>query len=226
MDRDKRTDLDIHVAKDAEVETYDASLGPDRIGTLVYQLTGGKVAMISTAVEAEYQHHGGAAELIVSARDDITGSGGTVTTRTYTPPTSDVVCSTDTEHIHRSFIGDGGMNDEPFPEAGEDSLATIFKERRLLLNLAFRMLGSSYDAEDVVQETYTRWYALSEEVQRSIKSPMGWLVRVASRICLDQLSSARVRHEQYVGSGCRSLCPIRRGTRSDLLTRAPTRQTR
>ncbi|MEV0186228.1 RNA polymerase sigma factor SigJ [Streptomyces sp. NPDC050625] len=91
------------------------------------------------------------------------------------------------------------MNDEPFPEVGDDSLTTIFSERRVLLNLAFRMLGSSYDAEDVVQETYTRWYALSEDAQRSIKSPMAWLVRVASRICLDQLSSARVRRERYVG---------------------------
>jgi RNA polymerase sigma-70 factor (ECF subfamily) len=198
MDRDKYTDLDIHVAKDAEAETYDASLGPDRMGTLVYQLTGGKVAMISTAVEPEYQHHGVSAELIAGARDDITDSGK-VTTRRYMPPTSDVVRGTDTEHKRRSFFGDGGMNDEPFPEAGEDSLTAIFNERRVLLNLAFRMLGSSYDAEDVVQETYTRWYGLSEEVQRSIKSPMGWLVRVASRICLDQLSSARVRRERYVG---------------------------
>ncbi|GAA3897993.1 hypothetical protein GCM10022207_77900 [Streptomyces lannensis] len=199
MDRDKCTDLDIHGAKDADMETYDASLGADRIGALVYQLTGGKVAMSSTTVESEYQHDDEAAELIVSARDEISGSAGKVTTRAYTPPTSVVVHGSDMEHISRSFFGDGGMNDELFPEADEDSLATIYNERRVLLNLAFRMLGSSYDAEDVVQETYIRWYALSEEVQRSIKSPMGWLVRVASRICLDQLSSARVRRERYVG---------------------------
>lgn len=91
------------------------------------------------------------------------------------------------------------MIDEPLPEAGDESLTTIFSERRVLLNLAFRMLGSSYDAEDVVQETYTRWYALSEEDQHAIRSPMAWMVRVASRICLDQLSSARVRRERYVG---------------------------
>lgn len=91
------------------------------------------------------------------------------------------------------------MTDEPTARADEESLTTIFSERRVLLNLAFRMLGSSYDAEDVVQETYTRWYALSEESQRGIRSPMAWLVRVASRICLDQLSSARVRRERYVG---------------------------
>ncbi|MDX3054309.1 RNA polymerase sigma factor SigJ [Streptomyces sp. NE06-03E] len=88
---------------------------------------------------------------------------------------------------------------DPASGTGEDSLGVIFSERRVLLNLAFRMLGSSYDAEDVVQETYARWYALSEEDQRAIKTPTAWLVRVASRICLDQLSSARVRREQYVG---------------------------
>ena len=72
-------------------------------------------------------------------------------------------------------------------------------ERRALLNLAFRMLGSSYDAEDVVQDTYARWYAMSEAEQQRIRSPLAWLVRVASRICLDQLASARRRRERYVG---------------------------
>jgi RNA polymerase sigma factor (sigma-70 family) len=78
-------------------------------------------------------------------------------------------------------------------------MRAVFDERRTLLNLAFRMLGSSYDAEDVVQETYARWYALPEAEQREIRSPIAWLVRVASRICLDQLASARVRRERYVG---------------------------
>jgi RNA polymerase sigma factor (sigma-70 family) len=72
-------------------------------------------------------------------------------------------------------------------------------ERRRLLNLGYRMLGSVQDAEDVVQETYARWYALSEEEQRVIEVPMAWLTRVASRICLDQLGSARARRERYTG---------------------------
>ncbi|WP_406262287.1 RNA polymerase sigma factor SigJ [Actinacidiphila glaucinigra] len=91
------------------------------------------------------------------------------------------------------------MSDAPLPAAADHSLSALFGERRVLLNLAFRMLGSSYDAEDVVQETYMRWYALSEDDQREIRSPMAWLVRVAGRICLDHLSSARVRRERYVG---------------------------
>ncbi|WP_232319926.1 RNA polymerase sigma factor SigJ [Herbidospora daliensis] len=72
-------------------------------------------------------------------------------------------------------------------------------ERRHLLNLSYRLLGSLADAEDVVQETYARWYALPPDRQRAIASPGAWLTTVASRICLDLLGSARVRRERYVG---------------------------
>ncbi|WP_043673163.1 RNA polymerase sigma factor SigJ [Streptomyces xylophagus] len=82
-------------------------------------------------------------------------------------------------------------------------------ERRRLLNLGYRMLGSVQDAEDVVQETYARWYALSEEAQRAIDVPMAWLTRVASRICLDQLGSARARRERYTGEWLPE--PVRHG---------------
>jgi RNA polymerase sigma-70 factor (ECF subfamily) len=72
-------------------------------------------------------------------------------------------------------------------------------ERRQLINLAYRLLGSLTDAEDVVQETYARWYAMSAQQQQAIESPGGWLTTVASRICLDLLGSARARRERYVG---------------------------
>ncbi|MET8545339.1 sigma-70 family RNA polymerase sigma factor, partial [Kitasatospora sp. NPDC004799] len=72
-------------------------------------------------------------------------------------------------------------------------------ERRRLLNLAYRMLGSLADAEDVVQETYARWYALPRREREGIASPGGWLTTVASRICLNLLGSARARRERYVG---------------------------
>ena len=72
-------------------------------------------------------------------------------------------------------------------------------ERRQLLNVAYRLLGSLADAEDVVQETYARWYAMSAEQQEAVLSPGAWLTTVASRICLDLLGSARVRRERYVG---------------------------
>ncbi|WP_173134643.1 RNA polymerase sigma factor SigJ [Kibdelosporangium persicum] len=83
-------------------------------------------------------------------------------------------------------------------EAG-DSLSAIMRERRQLINLAYRLLGSLADAEDVVQETYARWYAMSPQQRKAIDSPGAWLTRVASRVCLDLLGSARMRRERYVG---------------------------
>jgi RNA polymerase sigma factor (sigma-70 family) len=90
----------------------------------------------------------------------------------------------------QSEPGDGGLG---------PGLSAIMSERRQLINLAYRLLGSLADAEDVVQETYARWYAMSQQEQETIDSPGGWLSRVASRICLDMLRSARVRRESYVG---------------------------
>jgi len=59
--------------------------------------------------------------------------------------------------------------------------------------------GSLAEAEDAVQETYARWYALSRQQQEAIASPGAWLTKVASRICLDLLGSARARRERYTG---------------------------
>ena len=78
-------------------------------------------------------------------------------------------------------------------------LSAIMSERRRLINFAYRLLGSLAEAEDVVQETYARWYAMSRRRQDAIESPGAWLTRVAGRICLDVLGSARVRRERYVG---------------------------
>jgi RNA polymerase sigma factor (sigma-70 family) len=90
----------------------------------------------------------------------------------------------------RSGPGDGRL---------DPSLSAIMSERRQLMNLAYRLLGSLADAEDVVQETYARWYAMSREQQAAIEVPGAWLTTVASRICLDLLGSARARRESYVG---------------------------
>jgi RNA polymerase sigma factor (sigma-70 family) len=78
-------------------------------------------------------------------------------------------------------------------------LGAIAGERHQLINLAYRLLGSLAEAEDVVQETYARWYVMSADRQNAIESPGAWLTTVATRICLDLLRSARVRREHYVG---------------------------
>ncbi|MGA5193550.1 sigma-70 family RNA polymerase sigma factor [Streptomyces exfoliatus] len=89
--------------------------------------------------------------------------------------------------------------DGPGQDAGPD-LSAVLDERRRLINVAYRLLGSLAEAEDAVQETYARWFALSRRQQEAIASPGAWLTTVAGRICLDVLGSARVRRERYVGS--------------------------
>jgi RNA polymerase sigma factor (sigma-70 family) len=88
---------------------------------------------------------------------------------------------------------------EPGHGRPDPGLSAIMGERRQLLNLAYRLLGSLADAEDAVQETYARWYAMSQPQREAIQSPGAWLTTVASRICLDLLGSARARRERYVG---------------------------
>jgi len=78
-------------------------------------------------------------------------------------------------------------------------LSVIMSERRQLINLTYRLLGSLAEAEDAVQETYARWYAMSPQQQDAIGSPGAWLRTAASRICLNVLGSARSRRETYVG---------------------------
>jgi RNA polymerase sigma-70 factor (ECF subfamily) len=74
--------------------------------------------------------------------------------------------------------------------------ASFEPHRRRLLGLAYRMLGSMSDAEDAVQETYLRWHAADRE---RVLDPKAFLMTTTTRICLDMLTSARARHEEYVG---------------------------
>jgi RNA polymerase sigma-70 factor (TIGR02957 family) len=72
-----------------------------------------------------------------------------------------------------------------------------FEEQRArLFGLAYRLLGSAADAEDVVQDTYVRW---SGADQAAIVAPPAWLARVATNLCLNRLASARARREVYIG---------------------------
>jgi RNA polymerase sigma factor (sigma-70 family) len=94
------------------------------------------------------------------------------------------------------------------PDPGLDA---IMSERRQLINLTYRLLGSLAEAEDAVQETYARWYALSRQQQDAIETPGAWLSTVASRICLNLLGSARARRETYVGEWIPEPLPGRTG---------------
>lgn len=78
-----------------------------------------------------------------------------------------------------------------------DEATGIFESYRgLLIGLAYRMLGSVSEAEDIVQDTYLRWHQIQHE---DIRSPRAWLVTACSRLAIDELRSARVRREQYTG---------------------------
>lgn len=76
------------------------------------------------------------------------------------------------------------------------SLATFDQYRGLLFSIAYRMLGSVADAEDMLQETFIRWQQSSEQ---NVESPRAFLVTIISRLCINHLQSARVQREQYFG---------------------------
>lgn len=85
------------------------------------------------------------------------------------------------------------------PQQEPPELGDAIRERSVLLGLSYRLLGSLADAEDAVQETYIRWYRLTDAERCQIGSVRAWLIKTASRIGLDMLTSARARRERYVG---------------------------
>jgi len=80
------------------------------------------------------------------------------------------------------------------PDAG--AVEVFEAERSRLTGLAYRMLGTADDADDVVQDTWLRWEAADRS---AIAEPAAWLTTVATRIAIDRLRSARHRREVYVG---------------------------
>jgi RNA polymerase sigma-70 factor (ECF subfamily) len=77
-----------------------------------------------------------------------------------------------------------------------DRLTEFDRFRGLLFSIAYRMLGSVADAEDILQEAFIRWHRASEVEVRSTRA---FLVTVVSRLCINHLQSARVQREEYVG---------------------------
>lgn len=81
--------------------------------------------------------------------------------------------------------------------AGEDALVSeVFEaERRRLFGLAYRLLGSASEAEDVLQTAFERWIAAD-----GVEAPARWLTTVVTNLCLKELTSARRRRERYTGT--------------------------
>jgi RNA polymerase sigma-70 factor (ECF subfamily) len=78
-------------------------------------------------------------------------------------------------------------------EAGADAFEA---HRAMLLGIAYRMLGSRAEAEDVVQDAFLRWRSAP---RAEVRSDRAYLATVVTRLCLDQLKTARARRETYVG---------------------------
>ena len=111
---------------------------------------------------------------------------------------------TSIDHQRHALL-DGGWRDPPTSTASGQRMGTApwpaashFEHRSLLFAIAYRMLGAVADAEDAVQETYLRWRRAAASGEE-IRSPKAWLTTIISRVCLDQLGSARVKREQYIG---------------------------
>jgi RNA polymerase sigma-70 factor (ECF subfamily) len=81
--------------------------------------------------------------------------------------------------------------------APRDELADFEPHRAFLAGLAYRMLGSVAEAEDVVQDAFLRW---RDADRAAVAEPRAYLARVVSRLCLDRMKSATHRREQYVGT--------------------------
>ncbi len=80
--------------------------------------------------------------------------------------------------------------------AREDAAAGFGPLRPKLMRVAYRMLGSVSDAEDVVQEAFIRWMGTDRS---QVREPEAFLRRTVTRLCLDQLKSARRKRETYIG---------------------------
>ncbi|MEW6437296.1 MAG: sigma-70 family RNA polymerase sigma factor [Pseudomonadota bacterium] len=80
--------------------------------------------------------------------------------------------------------------------AADENAQTFEAHRAALIGLAYRMLGSRAEAEDVVQDAYLRWH---DADRAAVEQPRNYLGTVVTRLCLDRMKSARARREVYVG---------------------------
>ena len=82
------------------------------------------------------------------------------------------------------------------PHRADDAAAGFDPLRAKLMRVAYRMLGSIADAEDILQEAFIRWMKAD---RGAVREPEAFLRRMVTRLCLDQLKSARHRRETYIG---------------------------
>ena len=82
------------------------------------------------------------------------------------------------------------------PASSQDAAAVFDPLRPRLVRVAYRMLGSVADAEDVVQDAFLRWLDVD---RNAVREPEAFLRRVVTRLCLDRLKSVRRGRETYVG---------------------------
>ena len=89
------------------------------------------------------------------------------------------------------------MLDEAAGKEHADGDAVFLNMRGKLIRLAYRMLGSATDAEDIVQEVWIRWSAAGKP---DLDAPLAYFSKIATRICLDHLRKASTKREKYVGT--------------------------
>ena len=73
------------------------------------------------------------------------------------------------------------------------------RNRPRLRGLAYRMLGSVGDADDVVQDAYLRWHEAAAEQDNAIRIPAAWLTTAVTRLCIDRLRAVAAERAAYVG---------------------------
>jgi RNA polymerase sigma-70 factor (ECF subfamily) len=90
----------------------------------------------------------------------------------------------------------GGVSERQDDDPGSGAEAAFARDRSLLVGVAYRMLGSVSDAEDVVQEAWLRWARVDTA---TVHDPRGFLVRTVTRLAIDRLRRIQARRENYVG---------------------------
>jgi RNA polymerase sigma-70 factor (ECF subfamily) len=90
----------------------------------------------------------------------------------------------------------GGAEDFQTLHVATGAVGEFEAQRPRMFGLAYRLLGSAQEAEDVVQDTFLRWHRAD---RAAIAVPSAWLAKVLTNLCLNRLASARVQRERYVG---------------------------